>query len=319
MKTQGEHRGVEAADDEWPDEVDEFYVGARALTQEEAMSGQYTIRDIVLPTPGFAVIYPDNSIGDYYSEFMGRKENGGLDPYNMRRKVSALSLSGSYRKLIGGFIGSPTAKVRVYFDDNEQMHPTDLDIIKMEKSGEWSAAEQAAAAVWANLAQKADEEDRNITGQKRSREVAEDQTDGSKATASDTWLQTAADTDTKRVKVGEKKTNYRPPYVEDGSSASPGTIWDKDEPVSDATTLPQAAVVNKASATDVGEAAATTVSQAPSTVVNQDSLTPDPCASNRANQPSADEGPKLAVILSFKLHVSQYATVALRELMGTSP
>ncbi|KAF5559517.1 multisubstrate pseudouridine synthase 7 [Fusarium phyllophilum] len=108
-------------------------VRARPLTTEEAASGNYTIFDIVLPTPGYDVVYPENDIGEFYKDFMGRDENGNLDPYKMRRMRREFSLPGRYRKIMNRFLATPFAEVRAYSDDAEQMHPTDLDNIKASK------------------------------------------------------------------------------------------------------------------------------------------------------------------------------------------
>ncbi|KAJ3528781.1 hypothetical protein NM208_g10049 [Fusarium decemcellulare] len=109
-------------------------VRARPLSAEEAASGNYTIFDIVLPTPGYDVIYPENDMGAFYEEFMGRAENGSLDPHKMRRMRREFSLPGRYRKLMNRFLATPSAEVRAYTDDTEQMHPTDLDTIKAARS-----------------------------------------------------------------------------------------------------------------------------------------------------------------------------------------
>ncbi|KAM6539885.1 multisubstrate pseudouridine synthase 7 [Fusarium falciforme] len=115
------------------DDDDDAPVRARPLTAEEAASGKYTIFDIVLPTPGYDVVYPDNDMGTFYEEFMGRPENGGLDPHKMRRMRREFSLPGRYRKLMNRFLGTPSVEVRAYSDDTEQMHPTDVDVIKAAK------------------------------------------------------------------------------------------------------------------------------------------------------------------------------------------
>ncbi|KAM4054603.1 tRNA pseudouridine synthase D (TruD) domain-containing protein [Hirsutella rhossiliensis] len=115
---------------------DEPSVRARPLTEEEASSGRYTIHDVVLPLPGYDVVYPDNEIGDFYQEFMAREENGGLDPHNMRRLRREFSLPGRYRKLMSRFLAAPSVDFRLYSDDVEQMHPTDLDLVRAaRKSG----------------------------------------------------------------------------------------------------------------------------------------------------------------------------------------
>lgn len=121
-----------------PENIDDDseFQRARPLTEEEAAGGQYTIYDIVLPGPGYDVEYPKNDIADFYFEFMKRSENGPVDPHNMRRPIKDFSLSGSYRPLFGRFTGEPKWQVRTYLDDNEQMVPTDLDLIMIRKAEE---------------------------------------------------------------------------------------------------------------------------------------------------------------------------------------
>lgn len=106
---------------------------ARPLSAEEANSGKYSIFDIVLPTPGFDITYPDNEVGQFYVDFMAKEENGALDPHNMRRRHRDFSLPGSYRKVMGTFIREPSVSVQSYSDDLEQLVPTDLDLILEQK------------------------------------------------------------------------------------------------------------------------------------------------------------------------------------------
>lgn len=124
---------------------------ARPLTEEEASSGKYTVYDVVLPTPGYEVVYPDNEIGTFYEEFMGREENGSLDPHKMRRMKREFSLPGRYRKVMNRFLATPSVEVKTYTDDTEQMHPTDLDLIKkksinLAKRGRDAAEDDEAAS-----------------------------------------------------------------------------------------------------------------------------------------------------------------------------
>ena len=64
------------------------------VTEEHLKSGQFTIHDVVLPLPGYDVVYPDNQLKDHYRQVMA---NDGLDIDNMKRKVRDYSLSGAYR------------------------------------------------------------------------------------------------------------------------------------------------------------------------------------------------------------------------------
>lgn len=120
-------------------EAPQDFERARPLTEEEANSGKYSIFDIVLPTPGFDIVYPDNEVGQFYVDFMAREENGALDPHNMRRRHRDFSLPGSYRKVMGSFIRTPSISVQTYSDDVEQLVPTDLDLILQKQSKSRSA------------------------------------------------------------------------------------------------------------------------------------------------------------------------------------
>ena len=110
---------------------DDIFTRARALTASEAASGQYTIFDVVLPLPGFDVLYPANKMTDFYKSFMGDSEQGGgLDPFDMRRKWKDVSLSGSYRKFLSRMMGDDySAEVKLYAKDEEQFVRTDLDVL----------------------------------------------------------------------------------------------------------------------------------------------------------------------------------------------
>jgi tRNA pseudouridine13 synthase len=61
---------------------------------------------------------------------MGREENGGLDPRKMQRMRREFSLPGRYRKVMNRFLANPSIEFRAYADEKEQMHPTDVDLIK---------------------------------------------------------------------------------------------------------------------------------------------------------------------------------------------
>ncbi|KAI9789571.1 MAG: hypothetical protein M1816_005978 [Peltula sp. TS41687] len=113
---------------------------ARRLSKEEAESGKYSIFDIVLPTPGFDIVYPGNSMEGFYEDFMGSERGGGLDPYDMRRKWRDVSLSGSYRNFLARPLGDgATFEVRGYKEDDEQMVETDLGKLQKERRSDRQA------------------------------------------------------------------------------------------------------------------------------------------------------------------------------------
>ncbi|KAM7191391.1 pseudouridine synthase [Naviculisporaceae sp. PSN 640] len=198
---------------------DNYYAQARVLTEDDVASGAYTIFDIVLPTPGYDVIYPQNDVGSFYKTFMGREENGGLDPYNMRRKNKEFSLSGNYRPLIGRFLQEPQYAIRLYSEDTEQMYPTDLDICKSRKVAAKAAA-KATAGRWDNFANNAAIWDKAVA-QDRRRKASEEPIKEEIVTT-ETWVQTGLDESAKRIKIARESHQER-------VSLSPPTR--PDEPV----------------------------------------------------------------------------------------
>ncbi|MCJ1252058.1 hypothetical protein MMC30_009296 [Trapelia coarctata] len=119
-----------AANDSAALEEDRF-IRARHLTAEDVASGQYSVHDIVLPTPGFDILYPDNIIKDFYEKTMASELGGELNPHDMRRQWKDISLSGSYRKLLAKPMGGITVKPRLYThsEQEEQFVQTDVDMM----------------------------------------------------------------------------------------------------------------------------------------------------------------------------------------------
>ncbi|KAI0114843.1 pseudouridine synthase [Daldinia grandis] len=188
---------------------------AHALTEEEASGGKYSIFDVVLPSPGWDVVYPDNEIGQFYRDFMAKAENGGLDPQNMLRQQKDFSLPGSYRKLMGKFIGIPDASVRTYLKDTEQLVPTDLDLIRTRKAKE--AADRAAAQretqgpplAWQSFTNNVRDSDLQEARARSERRKAEESSDVPETRTRDTWVQTSVNGSNKRVKVSEQTDDIK--------------------------------------------------------------------------------------------------------------
>lgn len=114
--------------------AEDMVTRARALTAEEAASGQYTIFDVVLPMVGFDIIYPPNKMTDFFRDFMASEKGGGLDPFNMRRKQKDVSLMGSYRKILSRMGPDYSFDVKLYSEDDQQFVQTDLDKLKQKDS-----------------------------------------------------------------------------------------------------------------------------------------------------------------------------------------
>lgn len=64
------------------------------LTAEDVSEGKFVMANVVLPLPGYDVIYPDNQLKDVFKRVL---ENDGLCIDNMRHKCKDFSLPGSYR------------------------------------------------------------------------------------------------------------------------------------------------------------------------------------------------------------------------------
>lgn len=105
---------------------------ARPLSADEAASGTYTIFDVVLPTPGFDVEYPQNKVGEFYMSFMKSEEGGYLDPSNMRRSEKDFSLSGNYRTLLNK-MEDLSFEVKIYHHETEQLTETDLQVLERDR------------------------------------------------------------------------------------------------------------------------------------------------------------------------------------------
>ncbi|ELW65586.1 Pseudouridylate synthase 7 like protein [Tupaia chinensis] len=71
--------------------------GATATYIEEEDVNNYSIHDVVMPLPGFDIIYPKHKISEAYREMLTADN---LDIDNMRHKIRDYSLSGAYRKII---------------------------------------------------------------------------------------------------------------------------------------------------------------------------------------------------------------------------
>jgi tRNA pseudouridine13 synthase len=127
--------------DDRSNNADAMFERARPLSAAEAASGKFNIFDVVLPQPGFDVLYPSNEVGTFYETFMAGKEGGGLDPRDMRRKVKDFSLSGSYRKVRARVQGGG-CQVLGYKEEMKQFVKTDLEEMRGKKEGQGEGVEE---------------------------------------------------------------------------------------------------------------------------------------------------------------------------------
>lgn len=123
---------------------------ARPLTEADIASNKYTIHDVILPLPGFGIIYPEGVLGDRYKQII--KEDG-LDWENLFRKqkwvpLSRLSLKsslmirvdddreyslgGAYRKILH-LPSEVSHKLIAYSDPNIDLAQSDEDVLRRKK------------------------------------------------------------------------------------------------------------------------------------------------------------------------------------------
>uniref|UniRef100_UPI00398ED770 pseudouridylate synthase 7 homolog isoform X2 n=1 Tax=Pristiophorus japonicus TaxID=55135 RepID=UPI00398ED770 len=115
--------------------------GVTAVPIEESEVEKHSIHDIVMPLPGFDVLYPKHKIGKAYEEMMAAD---GLDINNMRHKIRDYSLSGAYRKIIirpqnvtWGILVYDDNKIPLVHTDVEKLEGTSLP--ESSKGGKFQA------------------------------------------------------------------------------------------------------------------------------------------------------------------------------------
>lgn len=210
--------------------VESEFQRARALSVEEVGSGKFSIHDIVLPGPGFDVLYPDNDVGQFYIEFMKKPQNGGLDPHSMRRSKKDFSVSGNYRHLLGRFKGEARWEVRTYVNDSEQMRPTDRDLIDQRKVVAKAKSQETIKGhekqtKAPELSQSA-EETAIHNERRRQRESPE-----AEPRVNDVWAQTSEDGGSKRIKFNQDDSRPDMPgftaFMAPGQGGAP--LWQQDD------------------------------------------------------------------------------------------
>ncbi|KAI1268679.1 pseudouridine synthase [Xylariaceae sp. FL1019] len=192
---------------------------AHSITESDMEQGKYSIHDVVLPTPGWDVVYPPNEIGEFYVEFMGKPENGGLDPHKMERRQRDFSLPGSYRKLMGKLKRVPVVTVQGYSDDLEQLVPTDLDSIRSRKAKEEEdrvTRQQTAASSWHDFTNSVRKNELEESKARLAEREAEETLPA--ARMNDTWVQTNVDGSNKRIKIAKHSETA----IEDMKATSEG-------------------------------------------------------------------------------------------------
>lgn len=98
---------------------------AYVVTAEDVAEAKYTIFDVVLPTPGFDITYPEHLVA-HYERVMSKD---GIDCHNMKRSIKEFSLFGAYR----GVFAKPMHvdwELRRYAQDEDTVMYTDREAIE---------------------------------------------------------------------------------------------------------------------------------------------------------------------------------------------
>lgn len=272
--------------------TDDMFQRARPLSADEAASGKFSIFDIVLPTPGYDIEYPMNAIGDFYKAFMGSERGGGLDPANMRRAQKDFSLSGSYRKMMGTVGNDVTYEVKAYTEDNEQMVETDLDRINKARGQPSRNAEPKHRYAGKEVFGNTDAVARRNAWTDSAKTIAEGDKD----------IESAA---VAGAGAGDKSSApaVHETFIQKDASSGEQTG------VKETVLLPGSATAAANDTTNTEAPAATTIAES----TEDKKRGADDMSAN--DNEAVEIRRKIAVIVKFQLGSSQYATMALRELM----
>ncbi|ESO99516.1 hypothetical protein LOTGIDRAFT_113644 [Lottia gigantea] len=89
---------------------------------------KYTIYDVVLPLPGYNMVYPQNNIGECYKEMLLKDS---IELSTMRTKQREYSLSGTYRKILVK-PNNVDKDILLYNDTTISLTTSDLDRLNGE-------------------------------------------------------------------------------------------------------------------------------------------------------------------------------------------
>ncbi|KAK9466770.1 pseudouridine synthase [Lipomyces arxii] len=136
IKEQKTQNDITPTEDDFEEDVIDTtgakYVKVRPITAAEIEQGKFTVFDIVMPTPGFGIVYPEHS--DLRQAYETIMQSDGMDPYNMRHNVKDFSLPGSYRSILS-MPKDVSFQCYRHADLLQQFVRTDTDIISAREKG----------------------------------------------------------------------------------------------------------------------------------------------------------------------------------------
>mmetsp|Transcript_18868 Transcript_18868/g.27822 ORF Transcript_18868/g.27822 Transcript_18868/m.27822 type:complete len:202 (+) Transcript_18868:398-1003(+) len=100
----------------------------RVLTEDDILAKKFNIFDLVLPLPGYSVVFPQNLCGKKFYEELLKEQD--LDLNAFRSKASRyFNLKGTYRSVVVK-PNNISLDIRSYTDNTVRLIPTDLDRLK---------------------------------------------------------------------------------------------------------------------------------------------------------------------------------------------
>jgi tRNA pseudouridine13 synthase len=110
--------------------VDEYKSKLRekvyVLLPADVESGRYSITDVVMPLPGYAVHMPTHHIASRYAEILAKD---GMTMESFRNKIKEFSLPGGYRKIVHR-PRDMAFHIAKFDGDNEKIAADDFDILR---------------------------------------------------------------------------------------------------------------------------------------------------------------------------------------------
>ncbi|KAL4579614.1 hypothetical protein LXL04_015768 [Taraxacum kok-saghyz] len=112
------------------------FTSVKVVNNEDILSGQYTVTDVVLPLPGSRVIYPKNDIEKYYQDLADKDGVSLMENMHKVKEFSLTSMTGAYRRVFGKAKDFEWELIK-YSDASLPLAMTDLDIVsKANNEGE---------------------------------------------------------------------------------------------------------------------------------------------------------------------------------------
>ncbi|KAG8391024.1 hypothetical protein BUALT_Bualt01G0145000 [Buddleja alternifolia] len=100
----------------------------KVISEEDIVTGKYSIDDIVLPLPGSRITYPLNDVGKVYHELAEKDSIGLIDCAHNSKEFSLTNMTGAYRRVFQKPKDFEWELLK-YTDVNIPLAETDWDII----------------------------------------------------------------------------------------------------------------------------------------------------------------------------------------------